>query len=81
MYHHGIPTKDPHKAVVKALKVMDRRASITWANHVSVGLSLVLWGTELKNCEYRQKMAATKARHEALKAAGTWVERNLKFDY
>lgn len=81
VYYHGIPVTTPHKAVIKALKVKDRPASMEWARQVSIGLGLVLWGTELGKLALRQKKSAMKIRHDNLKLQGLWVERNIKIDY
>lgn len=81
IYHHGIPVKESHKAIIKAMMAKDRKAAYHYANEVNIGLALGLWGFALRGCAQRQDMARMKLRHDAMKAAGTWIERNVKFGY
>jgi hypothetical protein len=81
VYNHGIPTDAPHKDIIRAMKSKNRKATKRWAEHMNMVQGLVAWGVALQYVEHAQKIASMKARHEALKAEGNWIERGIIFPY
>lgn len=72
VYNHAIPVREPHKAVVGALKIKDRRQALAWAPKLECALGIVAFGLAVKLfvADYTRTN-----RHNAMKAAGTWVEK------
>ncbi len=81
VYNHGLSLDLPHKAVIRALGVKNRKTSHYHQVEVKIGLALVEWGKALKLCERRQQLSDMKVRHDAIKEAGRWIERHIDFGY
>lgn len=75
VYHHGLATKIPHKAIIAAMGVHKdgRRQAGLWQHEVNVARSMVSFGLAVKlflaNLEEERK----QERHAKLKAEGKWV--------
>ncbi len=74
VYNHAIPVKESHDSIMYAMRIMNRRQAMIWAPKLECALNLVLWGLSVKGFVQNYE---TVNRHNAMKAAGTWVERAI----
>ena len=75
VYHHGIPTKLEHKAVISAMHVhkKGRKNAATYQQQVSVARSMVSFGLSVKLFLADLAQQRMDLRHATLKAEGKWV--------
>lgn len=75
VYHHGIPTKIPHKAIIAAMKIHKhgRRAAQAWQPKLNTANACVSFGLAVKLFLANLAVENMKARHAELKATGKWV--------
>lgn len=80
VYHHGIPTKLDHKAVIYAMKVHKdgRKQAALWQPKVTTARACVSFGLAVKTFLARQAVTAMELRHAKLKADGKWIEHARK---
>lgn len=75
VYHHGIPTKLEHKAVIAAMKVHKngRKQASFWQPQVTTARACVSFGLAVKTFLAFKAQEEMDLRHATLKADGLWV--------
>lgn len=75
VYHHGIPTKLEHKAVISAMKVHKdgRKQASIWQPKVTTARACVSFGLAVKTFLAFKAQEEMDLRHATLKADGLWV--------
>lgn len=80
VYHHGIPTKLEHKAVIAAMKIhkSGRKAAARWQPQLTVARACVSFGLAVKMFLALRAQEALDLRHATLKAEGKWITHARK---
>ncbi len=75
VYHHGIPTKLPHKSIIAAMGVHKdgRRQAQIWQPKVNTARACVSFGLAVKLFLANIAKEAMELRHATLKAEGKWI--------